>query len=86
MKPLADDTPLDIEAQQLEGWRRMSPAQKAALVASLCRSVRELALAGIRERHPGASPREQFLRLAMLTLGTDLARAAYPEIDRLGLS
>jgi hypothetical protein len=85
MRPLADDTPLDIEARQIEGWRRMSAAQKAELIASLSRGVREMALAGIRDRYPGASAREQFLRLAMLTLGADLARQAYPEIERLGL-
>jgi hypothetical protein len=85
MQPLADDTPLEIEARQIEGWRRLSAADKAELIASLSRAAREMALAGIRDRHPGASPREEFLRLAMLTLGAALARQAYPEIDRLGL-
>ena len=85
MRPLADDTSLDIEARQIEGWRRLSSTEKLELVASLSRGIRELALAGIRDRHPGASPREQFLRLAMLTLGPELARTAFAEIDRLGL-
>ena len=86
MRPLAEDTPLDIERRQIEGWRRMSASQKASLIGSMSRSVRELALAGIRSRHPDATPREQFLRLAILTLGQDLAREAYPEIDHLSLS
>ena len=85
MQPLADDTPLDIEARQIEGWRRLSVTEKAELIASLSRGVREVAMAGIRDRYPDASPREQFLRLAMLTLGATLARQAYPEIDHLGL-
>jgi hypothetical protein len=85
MRPLADDTPLDIEARQIERWRRMSDQEKAEAIASLSRAVRDMALAGIRDRHPGASPREQFLRLALLTLGPELARKAYPEIDQLGL-
>jgi hypothetical protein len=85
MHPLADDTPLDIEARQIEGWRRMTDAQKSRLISSLSRATREMALAGIRDRYPHASPREQFLRLAILTLGADLARTAYPEIDDLGL-
>jgi hypothetical protein len=42
-----------------------------------------MALAGIRLRHPGASPREQFLRLASVKLGRDLARQVYPEIEQL---
>jgi hypothetical protein len=82
---LADDTPHDIEQRQIEGWRRMSPAQKAELIVALSQSARDLALAGIRHRYPNASPREQFLRLAMLTLGRELARRAYPDIDDMGL-
>ena len=65
---------------QVERWREMSPAEKAAIVSGLTQAVYELALAGIRLRHPDASPREQFLRLAVVTLGSDLARLAYPEI------
>ena len=85
MWPLADDTPLEIEQRQIDGWRRMSDLEKAQLIASLSNTVRDMAMAGIRDRHPGASPREHFLRFAILTLGPELARAAYPEIDRLGL-
>ena len=83
--PLADDTPLEIEQRQIEAWRRMTPAEKLELVVALSRSTSDMALAGIRDRYPDAPPREQFLRLAMLILGAELARRAYPEIDRLGL-
>ena len=83
--PLADDTASDIERRQIEAWRRMTAAQKADLIVALSQAARDLALAGIRHRHPRASPREQFLRLAILTLGPDLARSAYPEIDRMDL-
>jgi hypothetical protein len=83
--PLADDTSPDIEQRQIEGWRRMTPVEKLELVVALSQATNEMALAGIRVRYPDAPPREQFLRLAMLTLGTELARRAYPEIDRLGL-
>jgi hypothetical protein len=83
--PLADDTSPDTEQRQIEGWRRMSPAQKADLIVATSQAARDMTLAGIRDRFPNASPREQFLRLAMLTLGRELASRAYPEIDRLGL-
>lgn len=79
--PLNLDTSPEIERLQIEGWRRMSSAEKAAIVSGLTQAVYDLALAGIRLRHPDASPREQFLRLALITLGSDLARRAYPEID-----
>jgi hypothetical protein len=63
----------------------MSPEEKAAVVSGLTKAAYELALAGVRQRHPEATAREQFLRLAIVTLGRDLARKAYPEIDILGL-
>ena len=82
--PLADDTSSDIEQRQIDAWRRMSPGQKAVLVVSASRAADAMAMAGIRARFPDAGPREQFLRLAILKLGYELARQAYPEIDDLG--
>jgi len=81
--PLALDTDAAIEARQVEAWRQMTPEQKLMLVMQMNAAVRELALAGVRDRYPDASPREQFLRLAQATLGDELARAAYPELDDL---
>jgi hypothetical protein len=83
--PLALDTPLDVERRQIEAWRGMSSSEKAALVSGLTGAVYELARAGIRARHPDAAPREQLLRLAIVTLGIELAREAYPEIVTLNL-
>lgn len=64
----------------------MTPTEKLRLVAEITRATEELALAGIRQRHPAASERECLLRLALLKLGPELFRAAYPEaadlIDR----
>ena len=84
--PLALDTSLQIERLQVERWRRMSPREKAAIVSGLTQAAYDLALAGVRQRHPLATDREQFLRVAMITLGADLAREAYPEIITLGLT
>lgn len=81
--PLARDTDADIERRQIDAWRQMSPAQKLRLVAQLSATVRRLALAGVRQRHPAASAREQFLRLAQVTLGDELALRAYPDIAAL---
>jgi hypothetical protein len=61
----------------------MSATQKADLITALNRAAREMALAGVRQRYPGASDREVFLRLAILTLGPELARQAYPDVDHL---
>ena len=83
--PLAIDTPPEIEAMQIDGWRRMTPTEKAALISGLTQTTFDLALAGIAHRHPAASERERFLRRAILLYGRDLAARAYPDIDVLGL-
>lgn len=63
----------------------MSPADKLGIVSSRSIMTFELALAGVRQRHPDASDREVFLRLAIINLGRDLATRAYPEITTRGL-
>jgi hypothetical protein len=72
-----------MERLQIERWRQMSAAEKAAIVTGLTQAVYDLARAGVRHRYPEASPREVFLRLAIVTLGADLARKAYPDIAAL---
>jgi hypothetical protein len=84
-EPLAADTSPEIERLQIERFRQMSPVEKAAIVSGLTQAVYDLAAAGVRHRHPDASPREQFLRLAIVTLGQTLAEKAYPEIQELEL-
>ncbi len=79
MRALSDDTALEIEHRQIEQWRQMTSAQKAALVSGLTHAAFELSRAGVRHRHPEASPRELFLRLAIVVLGPALARKAYPD-------
>ena len=58
------ETPPAIEALLVEGYRRMTPAQKLELVGALTRTLRQLALADVRRRHPDADEREQTLRVA----------------------
>jgi hypothetical protein len=82
--PLNLDTSSDVEAQQIAAWRRMTPREKAALVTALTQTAFDLAWAGVRHRHPRASAREQFLRVAVIVLGPELATAAYP--DAAGLA
>jgi hypothetical protein len=76
---LATDTDAEVERVQIAGWRNMSPAQKAATVSGLTSGMFEMARAGVRARFPNTTAREQFLRLAIQTLGADLAVRAYPD-------
>jgi len=76
---VASDTTEEAARMQIELWRAMTPAQKLELASGLTVAVQRLCLAGIRMRHPEASERECFLRLAIIKLGRELAAKAYPE-------
>jgi hypothetical protein len=64
----ADDTTPEVERLVVEGWRRMSPAEKFRVTSELTSTARRLSRAGIRSRHPEASEREIDLRLASFWL------------------
>ena len=72
-----DDTPPEVRQRLIEGYRRMSPAEKMRRVAELNRAVRQMALAGLRARFPTASPRELELRLAARTIDPETMRRAF---------
>ncbi len=72
-----NDTHPQIEALLLEGYRKMSPAQKLERVQALTRAVQELALLDIRRRYPDADEREQALRLASRWIEPDLMLRAF---------
>ena len=84
--PLNLDTAPDVESRQIAAWRVMPAVEKAALVTGLTRAAFAMTAAGVRHRHPDAEPYEQFLRVAVIVLGPELAQKAYPEaaqvIDR----
>lgn len=71
-----NDTHPDVERLQLEGWRRMSPAEKLQRVADLNAGVRQLAEARIRAEHPDYSDAEVRLELARLWLPRELFEVA----------
>jgi hypothetical protein len=72
VRPQSLDTGAAVEARQIEASRRMTPAEKLRIVSELVRASDEPALAGIRQRHPGATGRELELRLAALRLDGDM--------------
>jgi hypothetical protein len=80
---LSRDTSADVERFQIEAWRRMSPLEKTGIMSQATSDVLTLALAGIRQRHPGASARECFIRLAALQLGPTLVRQVYPDASQI---
>jgi len=69
MTRLWPDTPLDVEERMLEGFRRMTPAEKLKRVVELNRAVETMAAARIRAQYgPDLPERELRLRLAALRL------------------
>ena len=72
-----NDTHPHIEQLQLEGYRRMTPTQKLAIVSRLTLAVHQLALADIRRRHPQATRREQRLRLVSRWIEADTMRRVF---------
>jgi hypothetical protein len=77
--PLSLDTAPDVESRQIDAWRVMPAVEKAALVTGLTRAAFAMTAAGVRHRHPDATPFEQFLRVAVIVLGPELAQKVYPD-------
>lgn len=72
-----DDTAPEVQRLLVEGYRRMSPAQKLQRMVALTHGVQQMSLARIRVQHPDADERELKLRLASLWLPADLMRNAF---------
>ena len=72
-----EDTSLEAEAILIQGYRRMSPAQKLRRVEDLTHTVQLVALARIRAQYPNASKRELKLRLASLWLDAETMRTVF---------
>ena len=66
-----------MEAILIEGYRRMSAAEKFERVRQATHAAQQMALVRLRERHPDDSPREIALRLASLWLDRDLMIKAF---------
>ena len=84
MTVLSADTSPDIENMRIERLRQMHLWRKMALMAEMSQTVRTLAMAGLRQRHPDDTPAQRRRRLADLLLGPELAARVYgplPEKD-----
>ncbi|OQY19680.1 MAG: hypothetical protein B6I34_09320 [Anaerolineaceae bacterium 4572_32.1] len=82
MVPLFSDTRPEAEAVLIELLRQASPWRKLHMVGQLNQTVRTLALSGLRQRYPQATPQELRRRLADLLLGPDLAARVYGPLER----
>jgi hypothetical protein len=84
MKTQSTDTPPEIERIIIEGYRKMSAAQKLQIMQDLMRTAQLLALGEIQRRYPNAKKRELQLRLASRWIEPELMREAFgwdPEVE-----
>jgi len=77
MSVLSSDTHPKIEQIQIELIQRMTTWKKFAIVDGLNETVKTLAVSGIKQRHPNATPQQVHRMLAELMLGAELARKVY---------
>ena len=72
------DTSVDAHVAQMAVYRRMTGGQRMALALELSETVRTIARAGIRARHPEYSEQDVRDAFHRMTLGDALFRAAWP--------
>ena len=73
----ATDTSDEARAVMVEIYRAMTPARKIQLVDDANRTARQLALTGLRARHPDEARSKLRRRLLGLVLGEDVACEIY---------
>ena len=77
------DTSPEAEETLLAIYRAMPPWRKLQLVDDAIRTGRELALAGLRLRHPEDSPQRLRRRLMDLVLGEGVAKDIYGPLNEV---
>ena len=77
MRTLSEDTSPHIEQVPIELLRQMPPWRKLARAGQFNRMLSTLALNGLRQRHPHASPEELRRRLADIRRGPKRAARVY---------
>ena len=76
------DTTPEAHRVHIELMRRAPAWRKIELAVELYESLKLVALAGLRTRHPGAPELEIRRRLADVLLGAELAERAYGPIGK----
>ncbi len=75
------DTSPEARAKYYKMMARMTPEERARKVTGLCRTVREIARAGIRRDRPDATPCEVELELIARLYGAAVARQLAPYLN-----
>jgi hypothetical protein len=76
-RPQSADTDEAAERYLFERLRGMPPWRKAEMISASTRAAFQLAMAGLRQRHPAAPDAELRKRFAALALGRDASMALF---------
>jgi hypothetical protein len=79
-REMNQDTTVEIDDLLFQMWRETPAWRKLELLGEMNQAARQLALAGLRRRHPNASASELQRLLADLLLGTELATQVFGPI------
>jgi hypothetical protein len=83
MALIFEDTSPEVEELYLNLLRQAPAWRKLAMVGQMNETVRTLALAGLQQRYPEASPALLRRHLADLLLGPALAEQVYGQISMI---
>jgi len=79
--------PADTDPEAYQVWLRvlrgLTPDQRLRNTLKLCQQSRQLAAAGIAQRHPRYTPQEVEMALRRWHWGDDLFRQVYPGAELL---
>ena len=81
MKTQSPDTSPETERVLISLLRSATPARKFQMIVWASRASRELAVCGLKMRHPQDTPAQLRRRLADFWLGPELAAKAYGSLD-----
>lgn len=76
----ANDTSPQMDERYHDLLRRMAPEQRLEAAMRLSQAVRELALAGLRQRHPQANEHEIRVRLTVRLYGRACALRLFGDV------
>jgi len=76
---LPPDTSAAAHAAQMSVYRRLGPGGRVKLAMRMSEDARQLALEGIRQRHPAYTADELKTALLVMFIGEDLVRKAWPD-------
>ena len=80
-KAVPADTLPEAAQVQLAAYRRMAPARRLELAMGMSDALREIAMAGVRSRHPEYSDEQVRLAYMRLTLGKEQFSKIRPGVD-----